>query len=264
MSSILQNAQVTVLAGASGIGKTSLIRGLIQQNTSGRILYFCPSSGTVPIDSTQIQIEFPHVQIITEGQELELIEAVGKGADAYIELGFHLDLRSGDNLLQALSEYPTQRIAIVPTGLKCSEWHEWATEVQISEMIADLNQIQHIQMWRSPCTGQMFDPSSLNVIWYELTQGAYGDVCRCKGIFDLPDGRSFYVDFVKGNPDSLYLPLHLPRWLDGRPIRFSGIEVMGRNLDGSAIVQAITDSCLTDDVIAQYQQQIKQSLSIAA
>jgi hypothetical protein len=39
---------------------------------------------------------------------------------------------------------------------------------------------------------------------------------------------------------------------------------MGRNLDGSAIAQSITDSCLSDDVIAQYQQQIKQSLSVSA
>lgn len=234
---------------------------MIKENPDQKILYFCPSSNTVPIDTTQLQIEFPSVEVISEGQELELIESVEQGAIAYIELGFHLDLRSGDNLLKALSEYSTKRIAIVPSSLEYSEWHDWATEVRIENYPHDLDKLN---MWRSPCTGQMFDPNSLNVMWYELTQGAYGEVCRCKGIFDLPDGRTFYVDYVNGNPDSLYLPLKLPRWLDGRPTRFSGIEVMGRNLDGNAIAQAITDSCLTDEVIAQYQQQIKQSLSIAA
>jgi len=253
--------QIIAITGAPGIGKTSLIRRSIQENPSEKILYFSPGAGTVPIDSTQIQIEFPDVQILTEGQELELIEYVEQGAIAYIELGFHLDLSSGENLLQALSEYRTERIAIVPKGLKDSEWYRWATEVRTAECNFDLDQIQ---MWRSPCTGQMFDPNSLNVIWYELTQGAYGEVCRCKGIFDLPDGRTFYVDYVSGDPDSLYLPLKLPRWLDGRPTRFSGIEVMGRNLDGKAIAQSITDSCLSDEVISQYQQQIKQSLLVSA
>lgn len=117
MAQILKTPQIIAVAGIPGIGKTSLIRRLIEQNSSKQILYFALGAGSVPIDATQIQIEFPNVQILTEGQELELIEYVEQGAIAYIELGFHLDLRSGENLLQALSGYSTERIAIVPKGL---------------------------------------------------------------------------------------------------------------------------------------------------
>ncbi len=37
----------------------------------------------------------------------------------------------------------------------------------------------------------MLDPASLDVLWYELTHGAYGMVQRAKGIFDLADGGLF-------------------------------------------------------------------------
>ena len=87
---------------------------------------------------------------------------------------------------------------------------------------------------------------------------------RAKGIFDLFDGRAFHLDFVTGMEDSLYLPLDVPLWLDGRPERFSGIEVVGRNLDGKAIAQCIIDCCLSEEIMLHYQNQIKQSHQVAA
>jgi hypothetical protein len=267
---------VIAIAGVPGIGKTTFVKKLIQQQIaqdavakggqqsaqiSPPAVYFCPGVGTVPIDLTCIGTEFPHVQILTEGQELQLIEQVDKGTTAIIELGFHLDLQSGSRLLNGLSEnHSSHRVALVPSGLAESEWHSWADEVHSVECSFGLNQLQ---IWRSPLSGQVFDPASLNVFWYELTQGAYGEACRCKGIFELPDGRAFYIDFVLGMVESQYIPLNLPHWLEGRPARFSGIEVAGRNLDDSAIAQSITDCCLSDEVIAYYQQQIKQSLLVS-
>jgi hypothetical protein len=64
--------------------------------------------------------------------------------------------------------------------------------------------------------------------------------------------------------DSLYLEMKLPLWLDGRPERFSGIEVAGRNLDGKAIAQCILDCCLSEEILQHYQTQIKQSRLVAA
>jgi len=248
--------QVWAIAGAVGIGKTGWILQQIEQ-ISAPVVYFCPSAGNVPIDLTCLTAEFPHLQIFCDGQELELIEKVEQGAIAFIELGFHLDLRSGDMLLDTLADrHACKRIALVPSELTSSEWHDWADEV--IEVKYDIG-FQDLQIWRSPFTGQVFDPSSLNVLWYEITQGAYGEVTRAKGIFDLFDGRAFYLDFVVGKEDSLYLPLDLPLWLDGRPDRFSGLEVVGRNLDGKAIAQCIIDCCLSEEILLHYQNQIKQS-----
>ena len=248
--------QVWAIAGAVGIGKTGWIYQQIEQ-ISAPVVYFCPSAGNVPIDPTCLIAESPHVQIFADGQELELIEKVEQGAIAFIELGFHLDLRSGDMLLDTLADrHACKRIALVPSELTSSEWHDWANEVIEVKYNLDFHDLQ---IWRSPFTGQVFDPSSLNVLWYEITQGAYGEVSRAKGIFDLFDGRAFHLDFVAGMEDSLYLPLDVPLWLDGRPERFSGIEVVGRNLDGKAIAQCIIDCCLSEEIMLHYQNQIKQS-----
>jgi hypothetical protein len=253
--------KVFAIAGVTGIGKTDWIRQQIAQ-ISAPIVYFCPSVGNVPIDLTCMKAEFPDVQIFTDGQELELMEKVEQGAIALIELGFHLDLRLGNMLLEALAaEHFCKRIAIVPSGLASSEWHDWADELIVAEYSGDFHDLQ---IWRSPFTGQVFDPASLNVLWYEITQGAYGEVVRCKGLFDLFDGRAFHLDFVAGMEDSLYLPLNLPLWLDGRPKRFSGVEIAGRNLDSQAIAQCIIDCCLSEEIMQHYQQQIKQSRLVTA
>ena len=113
------------------------------------------------------------------------------------------------------------------------------------------------ELWRSPLTGRVFDAPSLDEILIELTGDAYGQVQRVKGIFELPDGRAFHVDFVKGLPGIEYTELGIPRWLEGRPDRFSGIEVVGWNLERKIIAQTLLDGCLSDEVIAHYQQQYK-------
>lgn len=253
--------QVLAIAGAIGIGKTAWIQQQIAQ-ISEPVIYLCPNVGNVPIDPTCLKAEFPDLQILTDGQELELIEKVKQGAIALIELGFHLDLRSGDMLLDTLADrHSCKRIALVAADLTSSQWHDWADEVVPVKYDLDFHDLQ---IWRSPFTGQVFDPSSLNVLWYEITEGAYGEVSRCKGIFELFDGRAFHLDFVAGMDDSLYLPMNVPLWLDGRPERFSGLEVAGRNLDSKAISQCIIDCCLSEEIMLHYQNQIKQSCQVAA
>ena len=258
-------SQIIAVAGAPGIGKTTWIKQQIAQGNAQSplpVVFFCPGAGTVPIDLTCMAAEFPSIQILLEGQELQLIEQIDNGATAFIELGFHLDLQSGAMLLDSLSEHRTlQRVAFIPSGLEVSVWHDWADEIRSAEYGFDLN---GLQIWRSPLTGQVLDPASLNVFWYELTHAAYGEVCRCKGIFDMPDGRAFYIDFVEGMADSIYVPLNLPRWLEGRPERFSGIEVVGRGFDSPAIAQSLSDCCLTEQVILYYQEHHRQSLLISA
>lgn len=84
---------------------------------------------------------------------------------------------------------------------------------------------------------------------------------RAKGIFDVADGRALYRTFVDGQPELDDLELNLPRWTQGRPERFSGLEVVGQGLDQSAIAQTIQDCCLNEQAILYYQQQVKDLLA---
>ena len=110
-------------------------------------------------------------------------------------------------------------------------------------------------------TGEILDFDSLATFWLELTQGAYGEVVRAKGIFDLVDGQIYYGDFRSGKSELEFLPLNLPRWLNGKPDRHSGFEIVGSNLDKAEIAQTIRDCCVPESAINYYQQQVKENLA---
>lgn len=246
------SAAITAVAGSLGAGKTTWIRQQLAQ-ASARGLYLCLASD-MPIDRTYIGIECPQVQILTAEERFQLPKQLNSGDRAYIELGFHLDLTTIDRLL----DLNCRRVAIVPPGITDSEWHAWADEIVIGVPVQTV--VASPQLWRSPLQGHVIDFNSLEVVWFELIQGAYGKVTRVKGIFDITDGQSVYGDFALGVPQKDFVPLNLSRWLEGRPQRFSGLEVWGQNLDEEAIASSLKDCCLSSAEIHYYQQQIKQLL----
>jgi hypothetical protein len=245
----MSKSAVVAVAGLLGSGKT---RWIAQQMAAATqpVLYCCPGTGAVPIDAHWVAAQFPQVQVIQEGQEMAHLIDLEPGTIAYVELGFHLDLAT-----EFLAVLPCHKVAVLPAGFQDSDLQNWADEVINNPF--DQAPLNPQQMIRSPLEGEVIDPASLNVFWDELTQGAYGEVHRSKGIFDVVDGRSFYFDFVAQMPESKYVELPLPQWLDGRPQRFSGIEVAGNQLDKEAIAQTLQDCCLSDEILAYYQQQIK-------
>lgn len=243
---------ITAVVGPPGIGKTTWIRQQLASSAQPAV-YFSPGNTAVPIDQTALAADLTTIQTLSDGQESELIKNLAAGTSTYIELGFHLDLEAMNPLLDAVF---SRRVAIVPPGTKDSQWHQWASE--IVEGIAVETSVEKAQLWRANTSGQVIDLASLNVFWYELTEGAYGKVYRAKGIFDGVDGRAFYFDFVVGIPESVFSELNVYRWLEGRPQRFSGIEVLGIELDEKAIAQTLKDFCLDDSAIAYYQKQIKE------
>jgi len=111
-------------------------------------------------------------------------------------------------------------------------------------------------------SGQVFDPPSLDTFWQELIQGAYGKVHRAKGIFELAEGQAFHLDFVNSLPGSAYTELNLPRWVQGRPNRFSGIEVVGQELDEGAIAATLKDCYLSDSLLTAHQATLKDSVPL--
>lgn len=249
--------QITAVAGPPGSGKTTWIRQQLATET-GPLLYFSPGSGNVPIDRTCIAAAFPQITTLTDGESSLLEKQLENGISAYIELGFYLQLTSLENLL---ATFPSRRIAVVPPEMKDTEWHQWGDAVV--EGITVSGELEKLSIWRSPASGQVLDPASLDMFWYqEMTCGAYGKVHRAKAIFEIADGRSFYFDFSAAFQETAHEEMPLPRWLDGRPQRFSGIEIVGENLDATAIGQTIEDCCLPDNILLNYQKQVKESLAL--
>jgi hypothetical protein len=191
------------------------------------------------------------VQVIAGDQGESWLANVPPEAVVYCELGFHIDLNSAQ-----FGPLPCRRLAVLPPSLKDSEWHSWADEIISGNDISQTNNSLP-NLWRSPLTGIVFDPPSLEMILTELTGGAYGELQRLKGIFEMPDGRAFYIDFVQGLTGIEYTELPLEPWLEGRPQRFSGIELAGWNLNQKLIADTLLEGCLSDEILTHYQQQYK-------
>jgi Cobalamin synthesis protein cobW C-terminal domain len=247
----MNKPQIIAVAGAAGVGKTTWIAQQLS-TASQAPLYFCPKTSDTAIDSTHLATNFPQLVVLSD-EQADQLQQLDENVMAYVEVGFHLSLATANSLLASVNVH---KVAIVTPNSFDTEWHHWADTVEIGQALsATISQ----DLWRSNLTSQVIDPASLDVLWYELTNGAYGAVQRAKGIYDLVDGRSFYFDFVAGQ-ESKYQELNLPPWLDGRPERFSGMEVIGVNLDRDAIGDTLRDCCLSAEAIAYYQEQNKQSL----
>jgi hypothetical protein len=254
---------IIVVTGSSGAGKTTWICQQMRDTAAvDKVIYFSPSTGTVPIDQTRIATEFPGIQVFGDGQEVEFFHQIPKADAVYIEWGFYLELGAMGYapplaIAQILDNLTYRAIAVLPPDLKNSEYHAWTNEIVRG---APTQTSTAETLWRAASNGQVIDENSLEEFWYEITHGAYGLVSRAKGIFDVNDGRSLYCDFVAGVPPTDFLELDLPRYLEGRPQRFGGIEVVGKNLDEAALRQTLSDCCLSDAAILQYQQQVKEIL----
>ncbi|MBE9238496.1 GTP-binding protein [Anabaena aphanizomenioides LEGE 00250] len=249
---------ITVVAGLSGTGKTTWIRQQIREIKPSekfeKLIYFSPGTGNVLIDHSCIASEFPGIKVFGDNQEIEFIHHIPEANHIYIELGSYLELSTISQILDNLNY---RAVAILPPNDQNSEYHTWTEEIFYGAPV----EIIHIEnIWRVCTTGQVIDENSLEDFWYEITHGAYGEVIRAKGIFDVNDGRSIYCDFVAGVPQTEFLELDLPRYLEGRPQRFSGLEISGTNLDEPALKSTLSDCCLSDYLISQYQQQVKQIL----
>jgi len=251
---------ITLVAGPPGIGKTTWISQFLSDSEQP-LFYLCPGAGTgadtQAIDQLRVSYCFPEVTIIDDSQLADLLINLPDQAQVYIELGFHLDLGT-----LPFNSLPCRKVAIVPPELAQltaqSEWHNWANELVAGNSIQVPGPNDLPNFWRMSLTGQVFDPPSLEVLLAEITGGAYGRAIRLKGVFELPDGNAFYIDFVEGLEGIEYTELKLERSLKGRPTRLSGLEVVGYNLQQKAMAETIRVSCLSDELLSQYQRQYRQ------
>lgn len=220
-------------------------------------VYVTPGVDPVPIDATRVAAQFPQVEIFHQQSETELLQRLAAGVPAYFEIGFQLETD-----MPLLEARPHRRVALAADENRDDDWQLWADKViRGNQSTLDL---QSAQLWRAPLSGQVFDPPSLDTFWQELIQGAYGELHRAKGIFELADGQAIHLNFVDSLPGIVYTELNLPRWVQGRPQRFSGIEVVGQGLDKGAIAATLKDCYLSDSLLAAHQTTLRDSLSLEA
>jgi hypothetical protein len=245
---------IIAVASPPGAGKTEWICQQIAQ-TNKPVGYFSPKTDSVPIDTIYLQSKYPQLKIYQTGEEAALLTESDKTI-TYIEIPWYLDLSGIEPLLTRLNSH---RVAIISVDANNIEFKTWADKVVLGNQIT--NSETSWQIHRGVLTGEILDFDSLATFWLEMTQGAYGEVVRAKGIFDLEDGQIYYGDFMTNRPELEFKPLNLPRWLDGRPVRQSGFEIVGNNLEQAEIAQTIKDCCVPESAISYYQQQVKESLA---
>lgn len=257
---------ITVVIGLPGAGKTQWIKKQVSKSKYP-VVYYSPQNQTFPIDVIYLQSEVKDVQVFSYTEIDELRYFSHPNSQIYLEIPWHIDLAASETLIETLNY---RRVAIFKESDEdLKEWKNWADEVIISystetndwqQKIKNLQlQIQQVLL-----SEEVLDFPSLETFWRELIQGAYGEVIRAKGIFEIIDGRSIYGEFTQGLPVQDFEPLNIPLNLEGRPKRFSGLEIIGENLDKDTIADTLAEFCLSDQAIAYYQQQVKESLSLEA
>ncbi len=122
----------------------------------------------------------------------------------------------------------------------------------------DTLEFSKLEAWHTSLSGCVWDPNSLSSFWFELVNGAYGDVYRAKGLMNLPDGRAFFCNWMVSQESSQFLPLNTTASPQGRPNRTSQLVVQGKALNPKGIQATINDCLLADDVLAMQQQQLQQ------
>ncbi|MBW4534198.1 MAG: GTP-binding protein [Pleurocapsa minor HA4230-MV1] len=245
---------IIAVASPPGAGKTHWICQQIAQ-TNKPVGYFSPQTDSLPIDTIYLQSEYPQLKIYQTGEEAALLTEADQSL-IFLEIPWYLDLSGIEPLLKTLNSH---RVAIISPDANNTELTTWADEIVSGNQITKLT--TSWQIHRGVLTGEILDFDSLATFWLELTQGAYGEVLRVKGMFDLEDGQIYHGDFMPNQPELEFQPLNLPRWLDGRPVRKSGFEIVGNKLDRAEIAQTIKDCCIPESAISYYQQQVKESLA---
>ena len=126
----------------------------------------------------------------------------------------------------------------------------------------DTLEFSRLEAWSLPLEGSVWDPNSLSSFWFELVNGAYGDVYRAKALMNLPDGRAFFCNWMVSQGGSQFLPLEAVAAPDGRPKRCSRLSVQGKALDGSGIQTTIADCLLSDEVLELHQEPQRQQAEL--
>ncbi len=242
------------VAGPPGSGKTTWIAKQAEALAQSNPLYWALGGAGTTLDGMLLASQCPQLEIVAEPTSGALQQAIAQHRPLLIEIDSSVDLAQ----LAFPVGLKAEKVALLPEGWRSQELEAWSNRLLPTELsFATQPLTAEVQICAVELTGQVFDPASLDVLWQEVTGGAYGSVHRAKGVFCLADGPVFYFSYVSGH-ESTYTRLRLDACLDGRPSYPSALEVTGRELDGKAIVVTTQDCLLSDGLLQQHQAQLKE------
>ncbi len=250
---------IKIIMGGFGVGKTHWIKEDLKQSNHDSY-YVSPKTETFPLDGAFLQGYYPDLSIVNSQDLSELINQ-RRESNIYLELPEYIDILNDRIFLDNLD---AEKIAIISQLENSQKWENIADRIIVNrELKCEIKSISlaDLQIHRAGLTQEILDFASLETFWQELVAGAYGDLIRVKGIFNIMDGQCIYRDYLQNGLNFDFQPLQIPLSLQGRPTHFSGLEIIGTNLDKQAIVDTISDFCLPDDIVQFYQQQVKESLA---
>ena len=104
-----------------------------------------------------------------------------------------------------------------------------------------------LEAWDLNLDGCIWDPNSLSSFWFELVNGAYGDVYRAKALINVPEGGSYFCNWMVSQKESQFLPLEALESPSEKPNRMSHLVIQGKSLNPIAMKATINDCILGND-----------------
>jgi hypothetical protein len=245
------SGSLILVAGTPGSGKTNWIRSQIESSQPSYFIHI--GAEDFPLDAVLLSQSCEQLQVLADLSSLSRLDsAVLDSAVLYVECGYPIEVQS----LLFPEDVAIRRVAVLSPDSPTQDWETWADE----RVVGLQAPIAPPQLWRLKLSGQILETASLEIFWQELSLGAYGVVDRAKGIFEVSEGIPLLAEYIRGRETIEMTELNLARNLAGRPDRFSGIEVLGTDLDTGAIVETLKLCFLKDDQVVAYQAQVRSAL----
>ncbi len=244
-------AQTWLISGPPGCGKTTWMLNSLKSHQGPRGYLRLPGTSTAGLEQAEdggidlIDLSNTGQASAGEEQQLNLVELSQ----------FQPPATSG---LDGVDSSVVQQLEALGLGLDRA-LHFGQDEDLPKE---DTLEFSRLEAWSLPLEGSVWDPNSLSSFWFELVNGAYGDVYRAKALMNLPDGRAFFCNWMVSQGGSQFLPLEAVAAPDGRPKRCSRLSVQGKALDGSGIQATIADCLLSDEVLELHQEPQRQQAEL--
>ena len=255
--------QVWLISGPPGCGKTNWILSEIKKHGGScgyiRLSGFSEKSleqaNSSEIDFVFLKDQIP--QLIDLSKPSDHLFSDQDNSVIFIELSqFYLPNQSGLAGIDPRIISQLDNLKLLP-----DQYLHFGRDTELS--IKDTLDFTKIESLSLNLQESVWDPPSLNTFWFELVNGAYGDVYRAKALLNIPDGRSMYFNWIVSQPGSQFLQLNDIAPPKGRPQRISQLVIQGRNLEFTRIKSTI-NLCLINDSVLEMHQASLSNQQLAA
>ena len=255
--------QVWLISGPPGCGKTSWILGKLKKHNSScgylRLPGFSENSlehaDSNEIDSVFLKDQIP--QLIDLSKSSDQLFTDQDGLLLFIELPqFYLPKESGLAGIDRRVINQLENLKLLP-----DRYLHFGRDNELP--IVDTLDFEKIESLSINLNETVWDPPSLNTFWFELVNGAYGDVYRAKALMNIIDGRFMFFNWIVSRNGSQFLQLNNFAPPKGRPQRISQLIIQGRNLNFVSIKSTV-NLCLVNDDVLQFHQASLGNQQLAA